>query len=455
MLKTINPATGDLVAEYQEDSEVEILEKCQRARAAQPAWFQLGLSKRKQALTRFQELLLKEKDTAAKVLTTETGKPIGQARYEIGAVPKRIQFFLDNVERVMQTECVHEEDTLREEISQEPLGVVANISAWNYPYFVGSNVFVPALLTGNAVLYKGSEFAAGTGAVITRLLHEAGVPEDVFVPIVGGGSAGSSLLKQPLDGVFFTGSYATGQRIAESLAGRMLKLQMELGGKDPVYVCEDVEIAKAAAAVAEGAFYNTGQSCCAVERVYVHDTIIAPFILAFVDAVSKLTVGDPQDENTYMGPLTRPQQLQVLESQVADATAKGAKVWWGGRRRDGGGNFFEPTIISEVDHSMKIMREETFGPLIGIQSVQDDAEAVDCMNDTEYGLTAGVYTKQEERARTILTSVNSGTAYWNCCDRVSPPLPWSGRRHSGMGATLSLEGIRTFLQPKAWHLRKP
>jgi acyl-CoA reductase-like NAD-dependent aldehyde dehydrogenase len=218
-------------------------------------------------------------------------------------------------------------------------------------------------------------------------------------------------------------------------------------------VTDDVDVAAAAAALVEGAFYNAGQSCCAVERIYVHQRIAGPFVHAFVEGVRALVVGDPQDQRTDIGPLARRAQLDVLEAQMADAVAKGARLELGGRRCSGRGYYFEPTVLTGTDHRMALMREESFGPIIGIQSVADDAEATALMNDTEYGLTAAVYTRDRSRAERILAEVNAGSAYWNCCDRVSPRLPWSGRKHSGLGTTLSMAGIRAFVQPKAWHLR--
>ena len=314
-------------------------------------------------------------------------------------------------------------------------------------------MFVPALVAGNAVLYKPSEFATLTGSHIAEMLHEAGVPRDVFVPVVGDGATGAALVRQPVDGVFFTGSYATGAKIAAAAGRRMIKVQLELGGKDPVYVCDDVDVATAAAAVADGAFYNTGQSCCSVERIYVHEAVHDAFVRAFVAEVRGYKLGDPMDESTYIGAITRRPQLDVLRRQVADAKKKGATIALGGAGVKRKGNWFEPTVLTDVDHSMAVMRDESFGPIIGIEAVADDAAAIDLMNDTEYGLTAGVYTRDERRAKKILARVESGTVYWNCCDRVSPRLPWSGVKHSGIGLTLSTYGIQTFTRPKAWHLK--
>jgi acyl-CoA reductase-like NAD-dependent aldehyde dehydrogenase len=318
---------------------------------------------------------------------------------------------------------------------------------------VGTNVFVPALLAGNAVLYKPSELALLTGQAIAEVMWESGVPRDVFGLVLGAGDVGAALVEAPVDGVFFTGSYATGRRIAEAVAPRMVPVQLELGGKDPVYVTDDVDVTAAAAAVADGAFYNTGQSCCSVERIYVHAAIYEEFVERFVATVEGFVVGDPMSEGTYIGPLTRPAQLAVLQAQVDDAVAKGATLQTGGHRLDRPGNWFAPTVLTGVDHTMAVMVEESFGPIIGIQAVADDAEAVRWMNDTAYGLTAGVYSADEKRARGILAEVDAGSAYWNCCDRVSPRLPWSGRGHSGLGVTLSTLGIRAFTRPKAWHLR--
>jgi acyl-CoA reductase-like NAD-dependent aldehyde dehydrogenase len=261
------------------------------------------------------------------------------------------------------------------------------------------------------------------------------------------------LLRQPVDAVFFTGSAATGRKIAASAGRRMIKVQLELGGKDPIYVCEDVDLKVAAAAVADGAFYNNGQSCCAVERVYVANEIHDGFVDALVREVKAFRQGDPMDEATYLGPVTRRPQLAVLKRQVAEAKRLGAKVLTGGGIVEQRGNWFQPTVVVDVDHRMQLMREESFGPVIGIQRVRDDDEAVRLMNDSVYGLTAGVYTTHERRARRILDRLEAGSVYWNCCDRVSPRLPWSGVKQSGMGLTLSTYGITTFTRPKAWHLR--
>ncbi|MGH8799799.1 MAG: aldehyde dehydrogenase family protein [Casimicrobiaceae bacterium] len=454
-MKITNPASGELLAEIDEDHGTAVRKKYERARAAQADWAALPLKRRLDAIRAFRERVVATRATLARTLTLEVGKPIRQSRNELNGLLPRIDFFLAEAPRVLREEKVFADvkQDLEERISHDPLGVVANISAWNYPYFVGSNVFVPALLAGNAVLYKPSEFATLTGRHIADLMHESGVPEDVFVLVQGGAVAGAALLRQPVDGIFFTGSHATGTRIGAAAGRRMIKVQLELGGKDPVYICDDVDVKNAAAGIADGAFYNTGQSCCSVERIYVNETLHDDFVEAFVAEVKAYRVGDPLDEKTYIGPITRRPQLDVLRKQVTDARRRGASLLTGGNVIQRKGNWFEPTVLADVDHRMSLMRDESFGPVIGIQKVKDDAEAVLMMNDSEYGLTAGVYTPDEKRARRILARVRSGSVYWNCCDRVSPRLPWSGVGHSGIGLTLSTYGIQTFTRPKAWHLR--
>jgi acyl-CoA reductase-like NAD-dependent aldehyde dehydrogenase len=451
----LNPATKAQIAALPSDGPASIARKYAAARAAQPAWAALPLATRLGVIKRFRAALVRDKSELAEILTSEVGKPIKQSLGELDGVLRRIDFFLKHSARSLKTETVFESraDGLTEQITHEPLGVVANISAWNYPYFVSSNVFVPALLAGNAVLYKPSEYASLTGSAIAWLLHESGVPDDVFALVLGPGPVGAHLVRQPVDGVFFTGSYATGAKIASLTAGRMLRLQLELGGKDPIYVCDDAAIGTAAG-IADGAFYNAGQSCCSVERIYVHQKIFRPFVAAFVAEVKKFRLGDPLDPATYIGPLARPAQVKVLEAQVRDARARGAKVLTGGSAVPGRPGYFAPTVLIDVTHEMAVMRDESFGPIIGIMAVPDDETAITLMNDTEYGLTAGVYSPDRERAQRILQRVRCGSAYWNCCDRVSPALPWSGVGKSGIGVTLSKYGIQTFTRPRAWHLRQ-
>lgn len=452
-MNIINPATEEIIKTVNEDTSSSINEKYELAKAAQKSWAKVPLKERIACIARFNDLLEAQSDRIAADLTSEVGKPLGQAKGEIRGGRTRSAYFVNNAEKYLAEEWMVSEGDTKEKVTYEPLGVIANISAWNYPILVGVNVFIPALIGGNAVLYKPSEFSTLTGINLVELLHEAGVPKDVMQLVIGGKEAGEALLNLPLNGYFFTGSYATGKYIAERVAGKLVPVGLELGGKDPMYVCEDVNIASAAGAGVEGAFYNTGQSCCAVERIYVHEKIYDEYLAAFMAETKNWPLGVPTDDATAIGPLTRKPQVAVLEEQVNDAVAKGAKVLLGGKRSVGAGYYFEPTVLVDVDHSMKVMMEESFGPIIGIQKVKDDAEAVALMLDTPYGLTSAVYTQNKQRAESIMSEMQSGTVYWNCCDRVSPNIPWSGRGWSGLGSTLSHQGIRAFVQPKSYHLR--
>ena len=454
MISIHNPATGALITTVPGDDAASVADKAAAARKAQPRWAAVPMAHRKACIQRFREAIVAQRESLAATMTAETGKPIQMSRNELNGLLGRIDFFLKEAESSVATETVFDEAGMTEQIQHIPLGLVANISAWNYPWFVGGNVFIPALLTGNAVLYKPSEFATLTGLAIARLLHFAGIPEDVFIALVGGPEVGAALQAQHIDALFFTGSHATGVKIAQALAPRLVKLQLELGGKDPTYVCDDADAKLAAGSLADGAMYNTGQSCCSVERIYVHEKIYDTFVAAFVDTVRGFKLGDPALDATYIGAITRAAQLDVLDAQSADAQAKGATLLCGGARLPGPGNWFPPTVFANVNHRMDLMRNESFGPIIGIQKVSGDIEAVQLMNDTRYGLTAGVYTPDQSRAQAILSQARTGSVYWNCCDRVSPRLPWSGYGDSGVGLTLSTYGIQTFTRPKAWHLRK-
>ena len=453
-MNIINPANQKLILSIDDDSKAGIHELFLKARKAQQTWRHVSFAEKSAMMRKFSDLLIENIQRLALVLTRETGKPVKQAVNEINAVTKRIDYFINKTPEVMKSEMVFSDKGVSELLSYEPLGVIGCISAWNYPYFVGLNILIPALLTGNAVLYKPSEISTLTGIEIVKLLLKSGIPEDVIACIHGAAEQGRFLLDEDIDGLFFTGSYATGKKISETLAGRFIRTQFELGGKDPAYVTDDVNVRVAAESLAEGVFYNNGQSCCAVERIYVQESIADEFIDIFLNTVKSYNKGNPELENTFLGPLARNAQLQLLNYQIEDALQKGGRLVLGGPETDLKQNYFTATVLTNVNHKMEIMKEENFGPLIGIQKVASDAEAADLMLDTEYGLTSAVYSKSENRAKEILSHMNTGTVYWNACDRVSPHLPWTGRRHSGIGSTLSKSGILAFLQPKAWHLRR-
>ena len=453
-MKIINPATEALITEIAEDTSETILEKYRLLATTQQIWAKLPVAERIAVVRRFYDLIDTNKDELAKTLTSEVGKPLQQSYNELNGARSRIQFFIDQSPKYLAEEWITTEGATREKIVYEPLGVIANISAWNYPWLVGVNVFIPALIGGNTVFYKPSEYASLTGLHIRELLYKAGLPEGCFQIAIGGKAAGELLLELPMDGYFFTGSYKTGKYIAEKVAPKMVPCQLELGGKDPLYVMDDViDIEKTAADALEGVVYNNGQSCCAVERIYVHEKVYDAFVTAYVKQCKELVIGDPMEPATSVGPLSRKEQQTFLLDQVKDAVSKGATILHGGNIPVREGYYFEPTVLVDVNNEMKVMTEESFGQVVGIQKVTDDNEAIQLMQDTPYGLTAAVYSNSFERAEAVMKQMNTGSVYWNCCDRVSAGLPWSGRRQSGIGATLSYQGIRAFVQPKAYHIR--
>ena len=453
-MQIINPATEEIITSLAEDNSSTLQTKLDTLKKAQPQWANKTLSERISVIARFSDLLETGIEELSSVLTSEVGKPLQQSRNEINGARARIKWMLTNAEKYLADEIMTDEPGLKEIIKYEPLGVVCNISAWNYPYLVGVNVFIPALLSGNAVMYKPSEYATLTGIEIEKMLKKAGVPEDVFHIAIGAKETGAALLEMAFDGYFFTGSYKTGKFIYEKVAAKMVPCQLELGGKDPLYIAEDVtDVASAAVGTADGAFYNNGQSCCSVERIYVHEKNYENYLNTFVTEVKSWKMGQPTTDGVYISALTRKEQILVLENQIKDALSKGATLLTGGKAIAGKGYYFEPTVLTDVTNDMLVMQEESFGPIIGIMKVKDDAEALNMMKDTDYGLTASVYTADQARAEKILSQLDAGSGYWNCCDRVSAALPWSGRKYSGIGATLSHQGLRAFTKPKGYHLK--
>ena len=451
----LQPRPGAPLAEVPADDAASVAAKAARARAAQPAWPATPLAERAIAIARFRARRRGRARDARATLTQEVGKPIRAVAQRAERVARPHRLLPRRGRAATAPETVFADGGMTERIGHDPLGVVANISAWNYPYFVGGNVFVPALLTGNAVLYKPSEYATLTGLHIARLLHEAGVPDDVFMTLVGAGDVGAALLEQPVDGVFFTGSVATGAKIAQAVGPRMVRLQLELGGKDPTYVADDADAKAAAESLADGAMYNTGQSCCSVERIYVHERIHDAFVDPFVATVAGFRSAT-RSTTTPTSARSRARRSSTCSRRRSPTPSPRARRSWPAASAIArAGNWFEPTVLTGVDHTMALMRDESFGPIIGIQKVASDDEALALMNDTRYGLTAGVYTRDEARAAKLLARVNAGSVYWNCCDRVSPRLPWSGHGDSGVGVTLSTYGIQAFTRPRAWHLRSP
>lgn len=455
MMDIINPANDEVIEKVPTDTPESIADKLNACRAAQRRCTDQPIAARVGWIRKFTNLIEENRDHLASILTAETGKPLQQSINELNGAVSKTVFFLEQSETILETQTVNPSEMIDEAIAYDPLGVIANISAWNYPWLVGINIFVPALICGNGVMYKPSEFATLTGREIQKLLGNSGIPENLFQLVIGDGSVGSELLKQDLDGYFFTGSYETGKKINQAVSHKLVPVGLELGGKDPAYIRADVpDVKSTASAVGDGAFYNNGQSCCSVERIYVDSQIHDEFVEHLLEFAASQKTGDPTRPDSTQGAITRKEHLSFLQQQVDDAVSKGAKLLTGGKIIPGTGSFFEPTVLVDVDHTMQVMQHETFGPVAPVMKVTNDDQAVELMNQSDYGLTASIYTADSTRGRDLLRRVDTGTGYLNCCDRVSAHLPWSGRGNSGLGSTLSKHGLFAFCQPKGLHLRK-
>ncbi len=455
-LRSLNPATGELLGEVRSWSEPDINQAVMRARNAQPSWNALGLSKRIEILRTFQSLLHSRKSGIARAITQEAGKPIIEALLtEVLVVLDAARFCVENARAFLREENVpHGSLAMKAKsgrVVREPYGVIGIISPWNFPFSIPATESLAALVTGNAVVLKPSELTPLVALELSSLLHEAGVPEDVFQVVTGDGAAGSALVNSNIDKLVFTGSVATGKRIAQAAATRFLPLVLELGGKDPMIVLDDADIDVASSAAVWGAFMNAGQACLSIERCYVHRSIYQKFTEACVTKAKRLRVGNGLDPQTDVGPMIHERQLHLVESQVAEARARGARVLAGGEHPSHlGPNFYSPTVLADVDHSMLVMREETFGPVLPIMPFSSDEEAIQHANDSDYGLAASIWTKNQSRGEAIARRIQTGTVMINdtiSCFGISE-APHGGVKASGIGSTHGKYGLEEMVRLK-------
>jgi succinate-semialdehyde dehydrogenase/glutarate-semialdehyde dehydrogenase len=453
---SVNPATNEVLGELECAGEDEVPLAVARARAAQPAWAEAGVRRRIAVLREFQHRLHQKKSAIAEAITREAGKPVAEAlTTEVLVVLDAARFLIANAHRLLRDEPVPHGNLATKlksgRLIREPYGVVGIISPWNYPFSIPATESLAALVAGNAVVLKPSEFTPLVALELQALLHAAGVPEDVFQVVVGDGTAGSALVRSAINKLVFTGSVATGKRIAAVAAERLLPVVLELGGKDPMVVLDDADVDVASSAAVWGAFVNAGQACLSIERCYVHRSLHPAFLNACVEKTKRLRVGNGMDPCTDVGPMIHERQLQIVESHVEDAKACGARVLTGGSRLpEIGAAFYAPTVLADVTHEMRIMREETFGPVLPVMAFDTDDEAVRLANDSEYGLAASVWTRDRVRGESLARRIQAGTVMVNdaiSCFGISE-APHGGVKASGVGRTHGRFGLEEMVRLK-------
>jgi len=453
---SVNPATGEILRELECAGDSEVQAAVARAQAAQAAWADIGVRRRIAVLREFQRRLHEKKSEIAEAITREAGKPVAEAlTTEVLIVLDAARFLIENAHRLLRDEPVPHGGLATKlksgRLVREPYGVVGIISPWNYPCSIPATETLAALVAGNAVVLKPSEFTSLVALELASLLHAVGVPQDVFQVVVGDGATGATLIHSPIDKLVFTGSVATGKRIAAAAAERLLPVVLELGGKDPMLVLDDADVDVASSAAVWGAFVNAGQTCLSVERCYVYRSLYEAFLKACAEKTKKLRVGRGLDRDTDVGPMIHERQLQIVESHVKDAVARGARILAGGSRSpEMGANFYKPTVLADVTHEMRIMVEETFGPVLPVMAFDSDEEAVQLANDSEFGLAASVFTRDGARGERLARRIQAGTVMVNdvvSCFGISE-APHGGVKSSGVGRTHGRFGLEEMVRLK-------
>ena len=456
MIQCISPVDGRVYAERPALTLAEAEAAVARARSAQHGWAERPLEERIALVKAGVEALNGMKDRVVEELAWQMGRP---TRYggEFGGMNERTTYMAGIAADALAPMVVENSNLFERRIEREPFGVVFIVAPWNYPYMTAINTLVPALIAGNTVILKHATQTLLVGERLAEAFHAAGVPEDVFQNVVLDHSVTEDLIGQRAFGfVNFTGSVGGGQAMERAAAGTFTPVGLELGGKDPGYVMEDADLDAAVDSLMDGAMFNAGQCCCGIERIYVHESLYDAFVEKAVAWVKNLKLGNPFDAATTIGPMANKRFAETVRSQIADAVTDGATALIDPKLfpEDDGGAYLAPQILVNVNHEMRVMREESFGPVVGIMPVKDDAQAIAMMNDCDYGLTASLWTADSDRAARIGRQIETGTVFQNRCDYLDPALCWTGCKDTGRGAGLSVLGFHALTRPKSYHLKK-
>ncbi len=453
-IKCISPIDGSVYAERAVLSGADAENAVARARRAQKDWAARPVQERIDLVMKGVARIGEMNDEIVPELAHMMGRPV---RYggEFGGFNERASYMAEIAEKGLAPIEIEDSATFRRLIKRKPHGVVLIIAPWNYPYMTAINGVAPALIAGNTVLLKHATQTLLVGERMARAFHEAGVPEDVFQNVFLDHTTTSDLIAAKSFGfVNFTGSVGAGQTIERAAAGTFTGVGLELGGKDPGYVMEDADVQAAVDTLIDGAMFNSGQCCCGIERIYVHENLFDDFLGRALEIVNGYTLGNPLEKTTDIGPMAHVRFAELVRAQTAEAIKAGAKAHIETMAGDDGGAYLTPQILTNVDHSMRVMREESFGPVVGIMPVKSDAEALELMNDSEFGLTASLWTQDVERAEALGAEIETGTVFMNRADYLDPALCWTGCKSTGKGGSLSEIGYHNLTRPKSYHLKK-
>ena len=455
---TVSPIDGRVLFSRSYATKQEVEQVLSRAQKGSRDWKGVSLEERVSLLRCFVDAVVAQKDVLAKELTEQMGRPIRYSAGEIAGFAQRATVMLDMAEEQLADYHPPAQEGFTRFIRREPLGVVLVLSPWNYPYLTAVNAIIPALAAGNSVVLKHSEQTALVAERLQEAAQQIGLSSDVFQIVHCTHEQVATLIQDArVDFVAFTGSVEGGHAVQRAASDRFIGLGLELGGKDPAYVRADANFEHAVENIVDGAFFNSGQSCCGIERVYVHESLYDRFIEAFAKTVEGYVLGDPMDEKTTLGPMVRTKNADHVRTHIKEALEAGATALidttsFSNDKEDS--PYLAPQVLINVNHSMRVMSEESFGPVVGIMSVQSDEEAIQMMNDSQFGLTASIWSMDEEASMNIADQLETGTVFMNRCDYLDPELAWVGVKNSGRGCTLSKVGYEHLTRPKSFHFRK-